>query len=404
MLKAIKAGKLYQTQQNLIILLFVSAILIFLDLGIFSISFIFGILLIGYSSNRAPLLLKPSGIMWFLFAFLGIALISMLLADLSITAKEVKKYIQTIYWFLLAVIVYKAYPAINKNNLSKYLLFSIVLLLLLFFVGFRIGMSQNAVAFSVIICAPLSYFYLHKLWQKTILASLLIFLMLLNGSRSGAIISFIQSVMIISFSIPVLVKYFKSFLIIIALFFLLFNVDPIRVALGNAIAPYNHRLGMLMKNPDFVLQNDMSWLQRKAQVQKGKQIFAKHPVLGIGYLNFSRIEIAIDQSKISKDRKIRNIDNRSAHNAYIALLSETGILGFSTFLLFFLIILFRFWKNIKDLGNTFEAYVLISFIGLLIYFYSISSLLGTSSWIMYGLIAGASHSVKNGLQTKYQLI
>lgn len=381
----------FQYLHILIILLFVSATLIFLDLGLFSASFIFGATLVVFTLMRRPALLKPRGIMWMLFVFLIVALLSWVFPEIELSGREIRLYIQTIYWFLLAVIINNLYPFLNKLKLSKYILFSTILLLVIYVSGFRMGLRQNAVAFTVIILAPLSFFFLRKLWLKILFAGILVFLILLNGSRSGAIISFGQSLLIILFSLPAVRKYMKTILVVAGMLVVLLTTETTLSLVGEAIYPVNPRMGELLTNTEYVLRNDMSWLQRQAQIQKGKQIFAEHPVLGIGYTNFVAYDIEIDESQIEADRSLRNIDNRSSHNTYVSWISETGILGFGTMVIFFIIILVGFWKKIHLLAGTFESTLLISFLGLIIYFYTISSGMGTSTWIMYGLIAGGAN-------------
>ncbi len=392
----------FKYQQTLIVLLFVSATLIFLDLGLFSASFIFGVGLILITLSRKPALVKPKGLMWLLFAFLVIALLSLIFSELPLTSGHFKLYIQTVYWFLLSVIIFNLYPLINKRILSKYILFSVLMLLLLYVSGFKVG-AQNSVAFTIIIIAPLSFFFLRNIWLKILFAGILVFLILLNGSRSGAIISFGQSLLIILFSLPAVRKYIKTILITTGIILVLFTTETTLGIVGEAIYPFNPRMGELLSNTEYVLRNDMSWLQRQAQIQKGKQIFAEHPVLGIGYTNFVAYDIEIDESQIEADRSLRNIDNRSSHNTYISWLAETGALGFGTKILFFLFILVSFWRKIHLLPDRFESGLLISFLGMLIYFYTIAAQMGTSTWIMYGIIAGGANALyakKSGIKPK----
>jgi O-antigen ligase len=330
--------------------------------------------------------------MWFLFVFLIVAFLSILLSELNFTEEQAIKYLQTVYWFFLAVIVYNLYPFIEKERLSKYIFFSVLLLLVLYIVGLKVG-SQNGVAFVVIVFAPLGFFFLKKLWIKAGFTVILVFLMLLNGSRTGALISSIQSILIILLSLPRLNRYFKTLLIAGLTIFAVFINETILEKIGGFVMPFNERLGMLMVDTQFVLHNDISWLQRQAQIQKGKQIFEKHPIIGIGYLNFVRFYIDIDESQIETDRKLRNIDYRSSHNSYVSIISETGIIGFTVMILFYLINIVNFWKSTRIIGNTFEASVFISFFGMLIYFYMISGHLGTSTWIIYGLATAASLKV-----------
>lgn len=385
--------RIFNRQQNLIILLFVSGALIFLDLGLFSASFLVGAALIFYTLVKSPSALRARGNMWLLFFFLFIALLSLLNSEIAISLKHLKIYLQTVYWFLLSVIIYNLYPYLDKLKLSKFILFSVLFLLVLYVTGFQVG-SQNGVAYTGIILAPLGYFYIKKLSYKIFFSALILFLMILNGSRTGAVIAFLQFGFIVLLLMPGLNRYFKSILLSTALVFLLvFNESGLATA-GRIIYPLNERVGVLLMDTDYVMHNDMSWLQRKAQVQKGKQIFNKHPFLGIGYTNFVDYKILINESAIESDRKLRNIDNRSAHNSYVALLAETGLLGLSSIVLLLLLSFVTFWKNLKLILNSFEAYVFVSLVGLIIYFYTISGHQGTSVWIMYGMIAGAAQFIK----------
>jgi hypothetical protein len=69
------------------------------------------------------------------------------------------------------------------------------------------------------------------------------------------------------------------------------------------------------------------------------------------------------------------------------------MLGFGTMIFFFIFILVKYWKNINLLPDRFESTLLISFLGMLIYFYTISSGVGTSTWIMYGIIAAGANAL-----------
>lgn len=376
----------------MLIMVFVSSILIFLDIGFFSVSFVFGILLILVSLKSNLRLLLPKGVIWFLVGFLVVAFLSILFSEINLSFRTGKVYIQTIYWFFLAAIVYNSYQFLNKRVLSKFVLFSSFILLWLYVIGFRYGMTQNSVAFSVIVFSPLGYYYLKGVWTKLGFGFLVIVLILFNGSRTGAIISTIQFGLILLFVVPGFVKYFKFAIIVIVVTLTLFNTDSIRKFTGKLIYPVNAEMSELLINYEYVMRNDKSWLIRKAQIQKGKQIFSEHPFLGIGYANFISYDINIDQSQIEADRYLadRSIKNRSAHNSYVALLSETGLLGFLLFAMFLIFIFRSFWLNFSNMKYSFERYVLVSFIGMIIYFYTVSSFMGTSSWIMYGLYAGAS--------------
>lgn len=382
----------------LLMILFAFATFTIFNVGSISLSFVFGIVLILLSLREWRFFFVPRGLTKFLVLFVFVALISLVLSEVPAINTTPVRAAQLVYWLLLALFVVNSYDYINKKVLSK-----VVFLAALSFIILNVTLlpvSQNGVAFTVIIVGPLGYFFLKKYFYRLIYALLLVSLMLLNGSRTGAILAFVQTVIFTFLFTPRLIKYARLLLITVSLLAVSLNLEPVRTAVGHLVNPVNERVGELLINPKEVFRNDMSWLQRRAQINKGLQIFEIHPLLGIGIFNFPRYGIDIDVSNIETDRgKIRNIDYRSAHNAYVALLAETGILGFSVIILMFAFALWAFIKKLNQIGGTFEGCVFISFIGLLGYFYLISGFFGSSAWLIYGLILGASAHLKidNGI-------
>lgn len=387
----IELGKI---RQMLLLLLFALATLVIFDLGTISLSFVFGAILIVSSLKDYRFFFLPRGLTRFLLLFVAIALSSLVISEVPATETTPVRSVQLVYWFFLAVFVYNSYDFIDKLLLSKVVFFTALLFITLD-VTF-LSISQNAVAFTVIIMGPLGYLYLKRYSYRMIYALLLMFLMLLNGSRAGTVLSFVQTILFFFLFTPQLRRHAKLLLLTVILLVVSMNLAPIRISVGKLIEPINEEVGALLINPDEVFRNDLSWLQRRAQINKGLQIFKQHPVFGIGIFNFPTYHVDFDVSNIETDRgRIRNIKYRSAHNAYIALLSETGILGLSTILAMFTLAMWPFVKNLNNIGGDFESCVFISFIGLLAYFYLISGFFGTSAWITYGLILGASHKIKN---------
>ncbi len=319
---------------------------------------------------------------------------SLVFSELPLSSSHIRISIQVIYWLLLAAVIYNMYDRIPKETLSKGVFFTVLLLMLMYVAGFNVG-TQNSIAFTAIIFSPLGFYYLKSFEYKLVFSVVIVYLLLLNGSRSGAIISIVQAVLILFSAVPRLRKYMKSLIIGAFLFSFLAFSDELVESLGGVVYPYNEELGELLINTNYVLNNDLSWLQRKAQVQKAKQIFDEHPVLGVGFSNFQNYDIRIDELAVGGHIALKGIENRSAHNSYYEVLAETGLIGFILFCLFLIIVLIDFWRNLNSIVSEFEICIFVSLIGMLIYFYSISAYLGTSSWIMYALYAAGSHRARN---------
>jgi O-antigen ligase len=390
------SSKLRGKRNILLLALFALATMAIFDLGTISLSFVFGAILIVFSLRDYRFFFVPRGLTWFLFVFVTVALFGLVITEVPADKTTLVRAAQLVYWFLLAVFVYNTYDYLDKILLSKVVLLAALLFIVLDVTLMTI--NQNSVAFTVVIMGPLGYYFLKRYSYKLIYALLLLFLMLLNGSRTGAILAFVQTILFFFLFTPRLNRYVRVLSITVIVLAVSLNLAPVRIAAGKLINPINERVGEFLINPDEVFRNDMSWLQRRAQINKGLQIFREHTLLGIGIFNFPQYVIDIDVSNIETDRKsIRNIDNRSAHNSYLSLLAETGILGFSSIVLMFVFALIPFYKKLNQIGGSFEGCVFISTVGLLGYFYFISGFFGSSAWLIYGLILGASEKIKTSI-------
>ena len=151
----------------------------------------------------------------------------------------------------------------------------------------------------------------------------------------------------------------------------------------------NPRLGALLRlGDDGSLKRDKSWLQRKLLISKGKEIFAKHPFIGIGPMNFRYYDSKLEEYSTfnflqGNSRELYN--SRSAHNSYIQVLTEFGLVGF----IFFLVIIFRpiyfFWRNFNSATLKVEHLPIVCLIGISIHFYAISAFTGAIPWLVIGL-------------------
>ena len=81
------------------------------------------------------------------------------------------------------------------------------------------------------------------------------------------------------------------------------------------------------------LYRDKSFIIRKIQVEKSKQLFKVYPFLGVELKKFTeyRLDIEYNDSffKVQRPGGLKsNLDERSAHNSHYAILYEVGIFGF----------------------------------------------------------------------------
>jgi len=93
------------------------------------------------------------------------------------------------------------------------------------------------------------------------------------------------------------------------------------------------------------LDKDASFLNRLAMVANTLKMFKDHPMLGVGKGNFKIMYPLYTASAIKDLDFSPEVQPREAHNDYIQLLAETGILGFLPLLWIFFLIGWRVWKS-----------------------------------------------------------
>ncbi len=133
---------------------------------------------------------------------------------------------------------------------------------------------------------------------------------------------------------------------------------------------------------------DVSFIGRLIVFASAGQLFLHSPFVGIGYGNFRNL----------MDFDVFDLQANSwdAHNLYLQLLAETGILGFATFMGLF----WSAWSSARRLYRvsdqagrllcfaTFAALCSVAVHGGVDYLFNASSQFGTLFWIVLAMVAG----------------
>ena len=156
---------------------------------------------------------------------------------------------------------------------------------------------------------------------------------------------------------------------------------------------YLHQL--IYSNSSNLIDEDRSLLVRKLMVEKALIIFESNPITGIGLNSFSshnvnfRGDFEGSQFVINKS----NTNSKSAHNSYVSLLSEGGLLLLIPFLI---IIFFNIYKFVKYYNhrNQIENSFYWAFIGMCVHLYFISAILNVYAWFLIGIVSAISTNSK----------
>lgn len=312
--------------------------------------------------------------------------------------------IQFLYWISIASFFIKNYSRINLMQLSKWMLIGTLMYVFVFFIipfNFKSGLvsiefepGRNALVFNFLCSIPLSFYYIYKRWDKRgVLIGLFFFLfvMLATNGRAGAIVFLIESLLILCVVYVKAQKYFRFVLIVIIALFIFSHSDSNQERIqvfSYQVGKINPRLGELLRSgEDGSFKRDKSWLQRKLLIEKGMEIFIKHPFIGIGpnlYRYYDSDLDAYSSFDYLQNNPKEFYNQRSAHNSYIQVLAEFGIIGFTLFAIILLAPMLLFIRLLFKAKLKIEHFPLISLIGISIHFYTVSAFTGAISWIIFG--------------------
>lgn len=312
--------------------------------------------------------------------------------------------VRYVYWVLVALFFVTYGRILNLIEIGRMFFLGTLLLLFGFFllpisldlgvISFNLRPARNTLVFNLLAATPLSLLYLIQRKNKTtVIIYFLLFIatMLISRGRAGPIILVLEFLLILLILFPGLTILSRFVLISLFTVFLFFGFDYDKMLnnLSNQVSAINPRLGRLLsEDRDATLGFDKSWLLRQLMIDKAIEITREHPITGIGVGNFvsydSKLPTLTSYVRLL-GRSMDYYNSRSAHNSYLQVLSETGLLG----IFFFAIILIRpilyFLRILLSSSLRWKHLPLISLVGISIHFFVISSLTGAISWLVLGL-------------------
>lgn len=386
---------------------------------IFNISiYIFPLLLISFR-RKYGFVFRWKGITPSLLLLLSLGLVmnvaSLYAAD---NTECLKRSIQVVpnylYWFLLIWFLYSQRDNLKFHIISKVLFWGVIATTIFYFLiaplrpsaylPFIKNLTQNAYAFLIITFTPVavrySYFRYGRLYTLIFL-----FIMILSGFFSGSRSSSILVLLGGSVSLYLESFHRKRMIrlgLIAIVFFLIFQMSSVE-ALIKTLNPRTH---VLLYQTAFTLKTDRSYLVRRAQIEKGLEIFKKKPFSGIGLNNFTSYKDVKLSGSFEGAKYVINkpgITEASSHNSYINLLAEGGIalaLPFAILLLYTLVLLMKTHKTLKSA----EIAYVIGFVMMLIHLYFITALVNVFCWFMIGLVLSILKKRSEDISMPYERV
>ncbi len=129
--------------------------------------------------------------------------------------------------------------------------------------------------------------------------------------------------------------------------------------------------------------------------------FSSHPILGIGTGSFGPYE-APNPYQIPSVYG-QDIGWRIVNNEYLEILTENGIIGFSAFAVFILVIIFNVFNALKKKTDVYTKTVFIGFIaafaGLLLQYSAFSTLYVMQVWFTFAIVNAIAFNINHKIWT-----
>lgn len=308
-----------------------------------------------------------------------------------------------IYWSLLVIMLVNLRDIINLSNVSRYTMLGVVLTIFYYYVqsifsGFSFilnSLSPNSFSFILICFAAPCFIYLSAIKQNKLFAFLFLVVSVLylisEGRRAGTMLVLLPCLLAFLFSKIEVKRLFFGFFL-----FMLAFVIMQRPAAEKLIESLNPRIYSMLYESENITTQDQSYLTRRLQVEKAGLIFEDHPITGIGLNNFSNYNVKFEGNfagaEIVENKK--GMNNKSAHNSYISLLAEGGLLLLLPLLILFLYNFIHF-VNKYNIRSQIENAYYWSFCAMCIHLYFITGIVNVYAWFLIGIVTMLSVKYSN---------
>lgn len=339
-------------------------------------------------------------IQWLALLFFAGALIS--IADID-TYDHLAKALQVmpnyLYWIILIIVLVNLRNNLPIEQMSYGVLFGLITTLIIYqiqdigILGFLKRNTPNSYSFILICFGAISVVACNKRFNLGLAFSLLLLLvlsLLLEGRRAGLVLVGMSSIFSL-FIKQINIKYLAGIIIIGFAGALLLQLEIIETAIQKS----NTRIYELIYETENITKADQSYLTRRMMIERGLHSFNDNPLNGVGINNYTNIETEDEGNFIGAELILQKTDGKtfSAHNSYIVLLVEGGMLLIIPFILILLFNLYHFviaYNKRTQIENAFYW----SFAAMVIHIYFISEILNVYAWFLIGVVSAISMKYK----------
>jgi O-antigen ligase len=137
------------------------------------------------------------------------------------------------------------------------------------------------------------------------------------------------------------------------------------------------------------LDRDKSYATRQILLRKTADLFSANLLLGVGTGHFRGTRAPIEIPPLLQARNAADLNRRSAHNAYAAVLAESGLVGALPLSVLLGLLAWRGWRTVcrRAPAESWVIPVYASFIAMSVHLWTVAGITGTTPWFLYGFVA-----------------
>lgn len=253
--------------------------------------------------------------------------------------------------------------------------------------------NEYGVYFSTLSLFILTLPIMLKGWKQrvSLVAALILTVIILgNSSRSSWL------AIAIGFSLFMMIFLFnrRGIKAIKNIFYLVSIILAVVILINYAPVTFRHEITRALDSLGTV-ENDASYVTRQVLIEKSISLFNENPVFGVGLGYFTETQVKFENIPLLLNRVLGDastwLNRKSAHNAYMGLLAETGLVGVIPFAVLLAVLALKGLNSVIILIKRQELWAIslyASFTSMSIHLWVLSGLWTTSTWFIYGLMAG----------------
>lgn len=316
-------------------------------------------------------------------------------------SKSIQVLPNYLYWMILVIILINLRFDLNWYIIARYLSIGLVFTLIIYF--FRKGISlpfiknntPNSYSFILICFSAISVTYIGDKYNKTfalILLALLVLSVLVIERRAGTTLVLLSSLAALYLK-RVKIQFMLPPIIVFVIMFILIQLS----AVENIIYNQSPRIHELIYESEEITKTDQSYLTRRLMIERGLVIFEENPLTGIGLNNYANIKVVNTEGNFEgADLVLNKLEDEhvSAHNSYLLVLVEGGLLLLIPIVILFIFILYHFIIHYNKRTQIENAYFW-SFIAVVIHLYFIAEIVNVYAWFLFGCVAAITTRVSD---------